>query len=59
MVYTILEANLNTFKLLIVSLTIVENFIKTKKLELTFTDDHKLKFGFFYVFKKIQDNNDN
>lgn len=34
--------------------TIVEKYLKTKKLELIYTDDHKLKFGYFYVLKKIE-----
>ena len=34
--------------------TIEEKYLKTNKLELIFTDDHKLKFGYFYVLKKIE-----
>ena len=34
--------------------TILENFLKTKKLELVFTDDNKLKFGYFYLLRKIE-----
>ena len=33
--------------------TIVENFLRTNKLELIFTDDNKLRIGYFYVLKKI------